>query len=382
MSTYKTNNMSINSVFIIYHVVYHLQKDRLRTSCTKITTITKNTKQKCKSEPQDTFTTQTNIAVVESTFEVEILDKKSPEPTNIVNEHNNIDIELKTCYKNASDECQDEKNGAISLPILSKSRSSRSTSIATLVSPTTPIITAMSTSSTFSWSRERALEQQIETLQETLKDTEERLHSLRLQYDNVSYSNRTMRDKNHQMQDEMERLKIDAQHLHECANMLRTELQAARKDRADAIEVQAMLQRELETARDDKRRAHEEVESNGRQIMDLKRQCKEMERIMARKNPDAMQMLLGKRHNLVFTRFLSTFVHSYFKGVGAKKADDKAQLAAGRRQLEQRIAQLENDAKEQDRKAQLILGNVQSRFSSVQSKYETHISDLETQVLR
>lgn len=294
MSTYKTDNMSINSVFIIYHVVYYLQKDRIRTSCTKITTLTKNTKQKCKSELQDTITTQTNIAVIESTFEAEILDKKSPEPTNIVNEHNNIDIELKTCYKNASDECQDENNDAISLPILSKPRSSRSTSIATLVSPTTPIITAISASSSFSWSRERALEQQIETLKETLKDTEERLHSLRLQYDNVSYSNRTMRDKNHQMQDEMERLKIDAQHLHECANILRNELQAARKDRADAIEVQAMLQRELETARDDKRRANEEVESNGRQIMDLKRQCKEMERIVARKNPDAMQMLLGK----------------------------------------------------------------------------------------
>lgn len=57
-------------------------------------------------------------------------------------------------------------------------------------------------------------------------------------------------------------------------------------------------------------------------------------------------------------------------------------IEAGRRQLEQRIAQLENDAREQDRKAQLILANVQSRFSSVQSKYETHISDLETQVLR
>lgn len=71
-------------------------------------------------------------------------------------------------------------------------------------------------------------------------------------------------------------------------------------------------------------------------------------------------------------------------GVGGSKKinDDQAKIAAGRQQLEQRIAQLENDAREQDRKAQLILANVQSRFSSVQSKYETHISDLETQVLR
>lgn len=53
-----------------------------------------------------------------------------------------------------------------------------------------------------------------------------------------------------------------------------------------------------------------------------------------------------------------------------------------RKLLEQRIAQLESDAKEQDRKAQQILANVQARFNSVQAKYETHIADLETQVLR
>lgn len=76
------------------------------------------------------------------------------------------------------------------------------------------------------------------------------------------------------------------------------------------------------------------------------------------------------------------FIHVVL-GAGSKKfGEDATQLAAARRQLEQRIAQLESDAKEQDRKAQLILANVQSRFSSVQSKYETHISDLETQVLR
>lgn len=56
--------------------------------------------------------------------------------------------------------------------------------------------------------------------------------------------------------------------------------------------------------------------------------------------------------------------------------------SASRRLLEQRIAQLESDAKEQDYKAQKILANVQARFNSVQSKYETHIADLETQVLR
>lgn len=92
---------------------------------------------------------------------------------------------------------------------------------------------------------------------------------------------------------------------------------------------------------------------------------------------------------MVFSRFGILEGIFFFKciifisGAGSKKSnEDQAQIAAARRQLEQRIAQLESDAKEQDRKAQLILSNVQSRFSSVQSKYETHISDLETQVLR
>lgn len=268
----------------------------------KLATPTKSTNPKRKSEPQESIAVssiaQINNAIDESEFKLEIPDKRHPEPASIAvnepeNNHiNTVNSSPKTSYKNDADEYLSE-NGAMSLPILSKPRTSRSSSIATLVSPTTPIISAMSASSTFSWTRERALEQQIESLKETLKDTEERLHSLRLQYDNVSQMHRTMRDKNNQMQDEMDRLKIDAQHLHECANILRTELQSARKDRADALEVQAMLQRELEASRSERRRATDEVESNGRQIMDLQRQCKEMERILARKNPDALHTLLG-----------------------------------------------------------------------------------------
>lgn len=272
----------------------------------KTATPTKKPNTKRKSEPQEPIaifaTTQTNNAFDESELKLEIPDKKSPEQAITVNEPENnhlnaVNNSPKTSYYNNNNINADDylsENGAMSLPILSKPRSSRSPSVATLVSPTTPIISAMSASSSFSWTRERVLEQQIENLKETLKDTEERLHSLRLQYDNASQMHRSMRDKNHQMQEEMDRLKIDAQHLHECANILRTELQAARKDRADALEVQAMLQRELEASRSERRRATDEVESNGRQIMDLQRQCKEMERILARKNPDALQTLLGK----------------------------------------------------------------------------------------
>lgn len=279
----------------------------MRTSRTKIATPTKNANLKRNVEPSQIQTrrriTQSKLAVTDSSPEPEIPGINSPQRIVGANGNQNDYSDLvRVCTKGstaiAATATTDEydyqnENGAMSLPILSKPRTSRSPSVATILSPTTPLISAMSASSSFSWTRERALEQQIEGLRETLKDTEERLNSLRLQYDNVSEMHRSTRDKNNQMQEEMDRLKIDAKLLHDCADKLRIELQAARKDRADAIEVQSVLRRDLERSQTERRRVTEEFESNSRQIMDLQRQCKEMERILARKNPDALQMLLG-----------------------------------------------------------------------------------------
>ncbi|KAJ6639830.1 Protein shifted, partial [Pseudolycoriella hygida] len=223
-------------------------------------------------------------------------------------------------------------------------------------SPTRSMI-SMSTSTSFC--RERNLESEIEVLQEKLKDTEERLQSLRLQYDSLSQTHRALRDNQNQTSEEAERLKIDVQHLNDCANKLRAELQTARNDRSEALELQKVLQKELDESRADKKKIVEQNDKDAKTIQDLHRQCKEMERILIRKHPDSVSALIVASKNPNCT-------------------DDKS---ASRRLLEQRIAQLEADAKEQDVKAQKILANVQSRFNSVQSKYEQHIGDLETQVL-
>lgn len=159
---------------------------------------------------------------------------------------------------------------------------------------------SLTPSNSFSWTRERALEQQIESLQEKLKDTEERLQSLRLQHDTMSQAQRALRDTNHQLQDQSERLKIDVQHLNECANLLRAELQSARKDRTEALEVQKVLQRELDESRGEKRKVSDQMDGNQRTITDLQRQCKEMERILMRKNPDFMSGLMGKFRAHIF----------------------------------------------------------------------------------
>lgn len=272
---------------------FFLQKDQNASVRKEVKVVkTQNRKIKSKSVESPSLVPPTSISTSNPISQPIVKDEPKLNLNKIIT-NKEEEITFKPNNANFTDNNQTEDAMAnmndIVLPILSKVR--------TIHSPTTPASSIMSTSNSFSWTRERALEQQIDGLRETLKDTEERLQSLRLQYDNVSQMHRKLRDANHYMVEEMDRLKIDAQHLHDCANILRNELQAARKDRTEALEVQAMLQRELDTSRIEKRRVCEESESNQRQILDLQRQCKEMERILARKNPDTMKALIGNKLN-------------------------------------------------------------------------------------
>jgi hypothetical protein len=125
------------------------------------------------------------------------------------------------------------------------------------------------------------------------------------------------------------------------------------------VEIQKILQQEIEENRVDKKKFQDITERDSKMILDLQRQCKEMERILMRKHPDSVSALI----------------------VASKNVPTQDTSPSTRRLLEERIAQLEADAKEQDKKAQGILASVQARFKTVQAKYETHIQDLETQVL-
>lgn len=150
-----------------------------------------------------------------------------------------------------------------------------------------------SCSSIMKATREYALKQEIDVLQERLKDTEERLESFRLQYDTLSQLHRKLRDGHTNLQDETEMLKLDVQHLNECANVLRAELQAARTDRDASLELQKLLQTELEEIKVDKKRSQEQKDKDMKTIQDLQRQCREMERILMRKHPDSVSALIG-----------------------------------------------------------------------------------------
>lgn len=220
---------------------------------------------------------------------------------------------------------------------------------------------SMVSSASFSWARERELENTNENLVERLKDTEERYNSLRIQHESLSQVHRVLRENHVQLQEETEKLKIDFQILNECANVLRCELHTAKQDRESVNEIAKILQQEIDENRVDRKKFQEISERDSKTIQDLQRQCREMERILMRKHPDSVSALI----------------------VASKNSNNSSPdtSASTRKLLEERIAQLEADAKEQDRKAQGILANVQARFKTVQLKYETHIQDLETQVL-
>lgn len=215
-------------------------------------------------------------------------------------------------------------------------------------------------SPTNSYARERALESEITSLQDKLKDTEERYHAIRLKYDTLRGQYCDVRDQQNAVQDETERLRLEVKHLNDCASILRNEIHVARDDRAEAIRLQTVLQSELDSSRSERKKLAEQTDKDSRTILDLQRQCKEMEKILTRKHPDSVSALI-------------------LAAKGMPTPQENAE--ASRKVLEQRIVQLEKDAVEQDAKAQKILGNVQTKFSAIQAKYETHIADLETQVL-
>lgn len=226
---------------------------------------------------------------------------------------------------------------------------------------TAPSPTHSIASSSFSWARERELENTNENLHEKLKDTEERYNSLKIQYESLSQVHRVLRESHLLNQEETEKLKIDFQILNECANVLRCELQTAKQDRESTNEIAKILQQELDENRVDRKKYQEIADRDSKTIQDLQRQCREMERILMRKHPDSVSALIVASRN------------------SSNSSGDTS--SSTRKLLEERIAQLEADAKDQDKKAQGILANVQARFKTVQAKYENHIQDLETQVL-
>uniref|UniRef100_A0A182NVG8 Centrosomal protein of 162 kDa n=1 Tax=Anopheles dirus TaxID=7168 RepID=A0A182NVG8_9DIPT len=207
-----------------------------------------------------------------------------------------------------------------------------------------------------SWRKERLLGAKIVEMQDRLKDTEERYKSAKMQLDTLSVAYRTMHESHSALQQDNDKLQFDVRSITKCADFLRAQLHGAQCDRDAANELQKLLQSELEVSRAEKRKVQDSTEKDRRTIQDLQRQCREMERILMRKTPDTVSTLIAV-------------------GCKTKEEQDGPSPSSNRQELVQRIAQLKADATARG------LDDVQARFNAVQAKYETHIADLEMQVL-
>uniref|UniRef100_A0A182Q2R5 Centrosomal protein of 162 kDa n=1 Tax=Anopheles farauti TaxID=69004 RepID=A0A182Q2R5_9DIPT len=211
-----------------------------------------------------------------------------------------------------------------------------------------------------SWAKDRHLRTRILEIQDRLKDTEERYKSAKMLLDGRSAAYRNMHELYSAIQQENDKLQFDIRNITKGADLIKSQLQDAQSDRDAAIELQKIFQLELEASRTEKRRLQDGAEKDRRMIQDLQRQCREMERILTRKYPDNVSKLI----------------------VGFKTKDEQGSTpSSNRQQLVQQIEQLQADAKKQDATAQGILEGMHAQFNSVQTKYETHIADLEMQVL-
>ncbi|CAG4956843.1 unnamed protein product [Parnassius apollo] len=158
-----------------------------------------------------------------------------------------------------------------------------------------------------------------ENLIEELKDTNERVKALELLNVQLTDDNKLLRKKLDQVNDEKHIVDLK---LTECEKFI------------------SKLSREYEN----------------RNSEDLQRQVKEMEMILKRKHPDSVSALI----------------------VASKSSaveDSKKKL------LEERIARLEQELKDKENHFQSILITLQEKFSGMKQKYESHIIDVERQLM-
>ncbi|KAJ8712408.1 hypothetical protein PYW07_005250 [Mythimna separata] len=113
---------------------------------------------------------------------------------------------------------------------------------------------------------------------------------------------------------------------------------------------------ELQKERNDRKNLTKQHEKDLVVIHDLQRQVKEMEMILRRKHPDSVSALI----------------------VASKSStveDNKKKL------LEERIARLEQELKDKEDHFQGILMTLQEKFGDMKQKYESHIIDVERQLM-
>lgn len=192
---------------------------------------------------------------------------------------------------------------------------------------------------------------------ENLKDTQEVNTALQLQLDSLNKTHQTLKTSYEDLlvtNKSLERRLADTESL---LDKHKSELVTVKEQNFKLTESEANLNKLLGIERLHAKSLKTQTEKDARCILDLNRQIKEMERIIARKHPDSVSALIV-----------------------ASKNDLSDSNMSARRVLEDRIKNLEQEAASRDTQSSQIFLEVQEKFNQMKNKYESHIEDLELHV--
>lgn len=192
---------------------------------------------------------------------------------------------------------------------------------------------------------------------EEIKDTKEINTALQLQLDSVNNSYQLLKISYDELQNTNKCLERRFSELDVSSSKCKSDLFTIRQQRDKLQENEASLTKLLEIEKLQVKSLKLQTEKDARCIMDLNRQIKEMERIIARKHPDSVSALI----------------------VAARNDASETNLTA-KRFLEDRIKLLEIEAQKRDSQNSKVFVDVQEKFNQMKLKYESHIEDLELHV--
>ncbi|XP_014371395.2 centrosomal protein of 162 kDa [Papilio machaon] len=195
-----------------------------------------------------------------------------------------------------------------------------------------------------------------ENLLEELKDTNERVKSLELLNVKLTEDNKLFRKKLDQINNEKHIAELKLNECEKFINKLSKDYENKNSELKSIRNCESHIRAELNKERNERKSLTTQHEKDIIVINDLQRQVKEMEMILRRKHPDSVSALI----------------------VASKSStveDNKKKL------LEERIARLEQELKDKENHFQSILVTLQEKFSDMKHKYESHIIDVERQLM-
>lgn len=209
-----------------------------------------------------------------------------------------------------------------------------------------------------------------------LKDSHETNTALQLQLDSLNSSHQLLKSSYDELitsNRNLERRSLDSETL---LLKYKSELDNLQRNHDKLSETEVNLTKLLEMEKLQNKSHKLQNEKDARCILDLNRQVKEMERIIARKHPDSVSALIV-----------------------AAKSDQVDTNMSARKVLEDRIKSLEQEASARDQQSAKVcillylLGKhiiyrlflqifleIQEKFGLMKNKYESHIDDLELHV--